>query len=536
MHKTHSTRRRIAVALLSAATLGLAACSGGAAADDSDAKPTPGGSATFAVGSDAGCVDPQQVGSNDSIWSLRQLVDSLTDQDPKTGEIKPWLAESWDVSVDATSYTFYLKPGATFSDGSPVDAAAVKANFDRIPSLGARGTLAKGYLSGYAGSTVVDPQTVTVTFGKPNVQFLQATSTHSLGLLAPATVAQTDDQRCAAVIGSGPFTIDSYTANESIVLKKRTGYDWGSSLWKHDGEAYLDSITFKIVPESGVRAGSVQSGEVDAIGSIGPQDEASFAGSDVTLQDRANPGTVFNLGINNSRPLGANPAVREALSLAIDRQQLVDTVYTSQTKPATSILASTTPLYTSQEDALGYDPKEAAKVLEADGWVKGDDGIYAKDGQKLSLTVTWVNVISTNKPALELLQQQAKESGIDLQLKEVQPTESSTIQASGDFDIYWGNLTRADPDILRTQYATSGANTYRLPATELDDVLAAQASATDPAEREKNVAQAQQLITENYYVVPVVELTTVLAHGPKIRDITFDASSRIHLFDAWVTK
>lgn len=537
MNTPRPGRRHLLVpaALLTAASLALAACGSGANAEDSAAgSPVSGGKATFAVSSDAGCVDPQQVGSNDTIWSTRQIVDSLTDQNPETGEIVPWLAESWEISDDTKSFTFHLRKGATFSDGAAVDAAAVKANLDRAVNLGARATLARGYLAGYVSSTVVDPQTVTVTFNQPNAQFLQATSTHSLGLLSPASVALSDDERCKSVIGSGPFVLGSYTPNQSIVLTKRDGYDWGSSLWKHKGEAYLDQVTFQIVPESGVRAGSLQSGEVDAISSIGPQDEAAFKGTDVVLQDRSNPGVVFNLGFNNSRPLGTDPVVREALSLVIDRQQVVDTVYTSQTKPATSILASTTPMYASQKDALGSDPKKAAKILEDAGWAKGSDGIYAKDGQKLTLTVSWAAVIGTNKPALELIQQQAAEAGIDIQLKELQLTESTSVVSSGDFDIYWANVTRADPDILRSSYSTALANNYRLPASDLDDVLAAQASESDPTKRAEYAAQAQKLIVDNYYVIPVVELTTVLAHGAKIHEITYDASSRIQLFDTWV--
>lgn len=536
MHSSSADRRFAVAALLSVSALALAACGGGAAADDSGASGTPaaGGSATFAVSSDAGCVDPQQVGSNDGIWSTRQVVDSLTDQDPETGEIVPWLAESWEINGDATAFTFHLHEGATFSDGSPVDAAAVKANLDRIPDLGARGGLPKGYLAGYAGTTVVDPLTATVTFAQPNAQFLQATSTHSLGLLSPATVSLSDDERCKAVVGSGPFVLDSYTPDQSLVLTKRDGYGWGSSLWQHDGEAYLDEITFQFVPESGVRAGSLQSGEVDAISSIGPQDEAAFTGSDIVLQDRSNPGVVFNLGFNNANPIIADPAVREAISLSIDRQQIVDTVYTSQTKPATSILAATTPYYESQEDLLANDPQQAATLLEDAGWQKGPDGVYAKDGQKLTLTISWNAIISTNKPALELIQQQTAKAGIDLQLKEMQTSESAAVLASGDYEIYWYNVTRADPDILRSQYATQGANRHKLPASELDDVLKKQGATGDPTDRADYVAQAQQLIVENYYAVPIVELTTVLAHGPNIHQITYDASSRIQLFDTWV--
>jgi peptide/nickel transport system substrate-binding protein len=522
---------RSAAAVLAAAALLLTACGGGGAADAG--PPQPGGTLRFAVGSDQGCVDPQQVGSNDTIYSVRQLVDSLTDQDPASGEIRPWLAESWTSNADASSWTFTLREGVTFSDGTPLDAAAVKANFDRIPQIGVRGSLPKSYLSGYQGTTVDGPRQFTVTFGGPNVQFLQGTSTHSLGILSPATAAKSDDERCASVVGSGPFVLDSYTPNSSIVLTKRAGYGWGSSLWGHQGEAYLDRLEFLIVPESGVRSGSLQSGEVDAIGNIGPQDEAPLQAAGAQLLARANPGIPFGLSFNASRPLGADPAVRQAVSWAINRAEVVSAVYTSQTKPATSILASTTPDYASQEALLGFDLARATAGLDAADWAPGPDGVRVKDGRRLALEVIYGNNAASNKPALELVQQQLRAAGIEITLAERPIADFAGIQQSGEFDVLWGNLTRADPDILRTSYSTTLANPYRLAPSPLDDLLAQQAAAADPVTRSDLVAQAQRQLVGGYQVVPVAELTTVLGVGADVHGVRYDASSRIHLFDAW---
>ncbi|MBO0874159.1 MAG: ABC transporter substrate-binding protein, partial [Pseudonocardia sp.] len=165
----------------------MTSCSGqgfrGAPGAMPSGPPRAGGTLRLAVSSDQGCVDPQQVGSNDTIYSVRQLVDSLTDQDPQTGQITPWLATEWQANADASAYTFTLRTGVTFSDGTPLTAEVVKQNFDRVPSLGARATLAKGYLAGYQGTTVDSPTRFTVHFTVPNVQFLQGTSTHSLGIL-----------------------------------------------------------------------------------------------------------------------------------------------------------------------------------------------------------------------------------------------------------------------------------------------------------------------------------------------------------------
>ncbi|ODU01262.1 MAG: ABC transporter substrate-binding protein [Pseudonocardia sp. SCN 72-86] len=531
----HGGLRAAAAALTASAALLLAACGSGAATGPgADAgPPTPGGTLRFAVSSDQGCLDPQQVTSNDSVYSVRQLVDSLTDQDPATGEIKPWLATTWTVSPDATSYSFTLRPGVTFSDGTPLDANVVKANFDAVPKLGVRASLAKGYLAGYTGTTVTGPDTFTVGFSSPNVQFLQATSTHSLGILSAATVAKTDDERCASAIGSGPFTVGSYTKNQSTILVKRPGYAWGSSLFAHPGEAYLDKLEFRVVPESGVRTGSLQANEVDAITSIGQQDEAPLTAAGAQLLARANPGLPFQIAFNLSKPIVSDPAVRTALSLSINRPEVVSAIYTSQTKPATSALASSTPDYTDQAGQLGFDLAKAQQGLDAAGWTPGPDGIRVKDGQRLTIPVVYANNLGSVKPTLELLQQQAKAAGIDLQLLEKQISDVAALQQSGDFSALWFNLTRADPDILRSQYWSGGVNLLRFPPSPLDQLLTAQASAADPATRTALVADAQRDLLAQHLVVPVVELTTVLAVAPTTHGVTFDASSRIQLHDAW---
>ncbi|MCX5242673.1 ABC transporter substrate-binding protein [Streptomyces prunicolor] len=529
------TRWAALAALLTTSVLLTACGSGGAGSGSGGGPAKSGGTLTFAVGSDAGCVDPQQVASNDTIYSVRQLVDSLTDQDPETGKIVPWLAKSWDISPDATTFTFRLRSGVTFSDGSKLTAQVVKDNFDAVPKLGALGTLAEGYLSGVTSTTVIDPLTVKVTFKQPNAQFLQATSTHSLGIESSASVKKSPQQKCSqGVVGSGPFTLKQYVQNQSITLAKRTGYAWGSSLWHKSGEAYLDKVVFKVVPEAGVRAGSLQSGQVNAISSVGKANEAALKGGQVTLQRRANPGVVFGLAFNNARPALKDARVRQAIGFAIDRGQIADTVFPTGTQPATSVLAHTTPDYADLSSDLTTDAAKAKSLLEAAGWKTGGDGIRTKDGKKLTLTVDWIPNSATNQPALELIQQQLKAVGVGLTLKQLQVTQLAPTLQSGDYDAAWGNITRADPDILRNSFSTKLANFYRVPVTELDSALTGQAATTDATKRKQLVQQAQQLIVRNAYYAPVVELQTQIGVSNKVHGLNFDASSRIQLHDTWI--
>ncbi|MGW4369018.1 ABC transporter substrate-binding protein [Nocardia takedensis] len=528
-----SHRRRFALSIPLAAGLVLTACGAGPT-DDADAPPRSGGTLTFAVGTDTGCADPHQAGSSDTVYSLRQTVDSLLDQDPATGELVGWLADSWEVGPEARTFTFHLRPGATFSDGVAVDAHAVKASFDAIPGLGPLAIQASSYLEGYTGTTVVDDRTALVSFDRPNAQFLQAATTSSLAVVAPSSAAKSAADRCAGVLGSGPFVLAEYLRNQSVTLTRRVGYDWGSRLWTKPGEAYLDKAVFTVIPEAGVRTGSLASGQVDGIGRVAQAEELALAGAPVRLQPYTIPGVGYNLGFNNSRAVVADVRVRRAVQVAIDRQQIVDTVFAGGTPPATSVLARNTPGYVDLGDELRFDRDRAKKLLDEAGWRPGPSGIREKDGVRLSLQTVWFSNTATFRPALELVYQQLRAVGVDLVLRELQVAQFSELLRSGDFDLFWGgNYSRADPDALRTLYSVQGRNAYRVPRTELEDLLVQQAAILDPAARDQVVARIQRLIVANAYVVPVVDQQTVLGLGDRVRDVRFAGAGDIHLHDAW---
>ncbi|MFJ6539441.1 ABC transporter substrate-binding protein [Streptomyces sp. NPDC091385] len=532
-------RLRPASSLVLALTVAAvsSACGGAASGDARGGTGTPksGGNLRFGVGTDAGCLDPQQVGSSDTLYALRQTVDSLTDQDPSTGRIVPWLAKSWEVSDKARTFTFRLRPGATFSDGKPVDAEAVKKNLDAIPRLGGLAILAQGYLTGYRGTRVVDKLTAEVTFDRPNAQFLQATSTPSLGLVSPADTARTAQRRCGdGVHGSGPFTVSGYRQNQSLTLKKRTGYAWGSTAWKKKGAAYLDSVTFSVVAEAGVRAGSLGSGQADVIGGVRRQDEGVLRRGGAGVERRANPGVVFNLGFNNGRPLTRDPRVRQAAQAAINRAEIAGAVFPTGTRAATSVLSRTTPGYTDLSKDLTYDRQRSKSLLAEAGWKPGGDGIRRKDGKPLKLTVVSFSKAGSYEAALELVQQQLKDVGIALVIKRLEVTQFPQTLRTGDYDALWGgDLTRADPDALRTLYSTHLVNSYRLPGGALDTALDEQAATTDTARRNQLVAKAQQLIVRAAYVLPIVDQETLVGVAGGVHGLTLGASGGVRLHDTW---
>lgn len=527
-----------AATTLTAVALLLSACSSptSGSAPTPAGEPVAGGELTFAISVDSQCIDPQQVSNNDAIAIARQTVASLTTQDPDTGEILPWLAEEFTANADATSFTFTLREGPTYADGAPVDAASVKTNFEAVRALGAKAPLGASYLADLASIDVVDERTVAVAFARPSAQFLQATSTFSLGLLSPATAAVSQADRCRGeYVGSGPFSVESYTPNAGAKLVRREGYDWAPSTSSHAGEAYLDAIEFVVVPEAGNRTGSLQSGQIDATTGISTTDAVLFDDDGFWSESRANPGVVYNLYANQSTPKLADARVRLAIQKGIDREEITTTLLGPDDKPAVSPLASSTPFFTDLSDVLTYDPDAAAALLDDAGWTEGPDGIREKDGERLAFGVTYWQ---SPKEILELVQQQLRDIGVDLQLTFASIADAQAASADGTYDFIYGNLTRSDPDLLRTVFTADNptGNTRRAERTAVDDVLDAQSAVTDAAARQTVVDEAARALIADGTTIPIYELSTTITASSRVRGLAFEASSRLDFFDAWIAE
>ncbi len=498
--------------------IAVAACAPGQAAT--------GGTLSIATQADPTCLDPQQTGQLVSMDVSRSLVDTLTDQDPKTGKIVPWLAEQFSALDGGRKFKFVLRQGVTFSDGTPVDSAAVKATFDQLIKLPANG--APAYIRGYTGTTVIDPRTFTVDFTTPNAQFLQATSGAGLGILSTETAKKPLAARCRGdYVGSGPYVLDHYTANQEVVIKKRPDYAWPSSLSPNRGAAALEQIRFAFVPEDGARTTALRSGQVQLGTAIQPTDQDLFQGNGFSLLSASSPGAVNPLSLNHKGVL-ADERVRDALLTGIDREELVKAVLGSRAKPATSVLSSSTPFY-QPTDKLRYDPLASEKLLAEAGWAPGPDGIRVKDGKRLSLN--WL-IPAPMPPADEAVQQQLRKIGVELKLNAVPPAKYVEQQSAGNFDLTAVAVTRADPDVLRNLFYSKGQNLWHLPPSQLDTYLEQQLAASSDAERQQAVTNAVTWIIDHADSIPLYENALVDGVADQVKDLTLDASLRLRLHDA----
>lgn len=480
-------------------------------------------------------VDPFQVYWLEHRVLLRNVAESLTDQDPQTGKIIPWLAKSWEISDDALTYTFHLRDNVTFSNGERFDAKAVKAAFDSDKALATQlpATFGATYLAGFDHAEVVDDFTVKLVLAKPNAGFLQATSTTNLAILAPASYALTAKERSLGkIIGTGPFVLQSYTPEVGAHLTKRKGYAWASANMKNQGEAHLEAVDISYIPEESVRNGLFLQGKADILWPRNPFSEVDlklFQSKGATIQSRSLPGPALNLYPNTrGERILADQQVRLAVQKSIDRKSYASTVYNAEFPVVDGIFDVTTPYFKSQGSKLGYDPAGAEKLLDQAGWAKGADGYRQKNGKRLSLSY---NISPAETAGDVLIQDQLRKVGIELKLSVVTRAEWVANNSAGNYDLTINYMTRADPIILQTildprsaNSSTLATNTYEpaiLPkATALFD---AGITATQSQQRAAAYGDLQDLLIDQSSAFPVYERVWQAATSAKVKNFRWTA-------------
>jgi peptide/nickel transport system substrate-binding protein len=403
------SRRHLLIATPAAATVALATTAGLHPAR-SAGSPNDGGDITFLIDSLGGTWIP----NNSAISSFQghiwgHVTDKLIYVDAD-GKISPWIAERWEQNDTATAFTLHLKQGVTFSDGTPLDAPAVVANLNiwyagrRNEGINPIGLFPKTYDHAEA----VDAATLKVFFKVPTLGFIPTLGYHGSILISPKTIAQPAARQAnlGKTSGSGPYLVDSWKEGDFVRLVRRKDYNWGPPAVGHTGPAFLDSITYKLVAEQSLRVSAVQSGQADIGYSPPPLELQSLKEAGFTVATPRYLGFVNGWAINTKLAPFDDVRVRQALQAAINRQEIIDTVYTPDWKLAESFIQSNVPGATDHRELLAYDPARAEKLLDAAGWTKGAGGIRWKDGKPLSLTLHANPYLATSKAVGELSAQQ----------------------------------------------------------------------------------------------------------------------------------
>ena len=482
---------------------------------------------------------------------LNQITDKLTWQNPETLAIEPWIAESWSSNDEKTEYTFKLRPGVTFSDGTPLDANAVAKNFDTY-GLGNKALRlpVSEVINNYDRSEVIDPLTVKFYFKKPSPGFLQGTATIGSGLVSLSTLARSFEALGDArnIIGSGPFTVKDEKPGRELTLVARKDYQWGPKNLAQQGPANLDGITYIVTPEDSVRIGALLAGQAGFIRQVQAYDEKQATDQGFNIYAAPTRGVNDSLSFRPDNPLVADLRVRQALLHATNAKQVVETLFSPNYPQASSVIARTAAGYVDLSDKLAFDQQKAKQLLDEAGWTPGADGIRQKAGQRLALTVYESLPQPQNKEVLQLVAQQWRQVGVALNVK----AGDAGSRVLDNLDPLKTPLTvsevgRADPDVVKSMFfpanrdallqqggSSDKVKTFR--DDKLNALLTAISAEVDAQKRLQLTGDAQRYLLDNAYVIPIFEEPQVFAGAPWVKGVRFEAVGRPSFYGAWLDK
>ncbi len=527
-------------AFLAASALVLSACATGATDAASDADPS--GEVVWAIEGanlSAGHMDPQISQLDVSGMVQRQVLDSLVFQETD-GSFSPWLAKSWEVSEDGTTYTFQLRDDVTFHDGEPFDAAAVKANFDRIIDPDTVSAQAASMLGGelYAGTDVLGDYEVAVRFTQPYAPFLQAASTAQLGFWSPKVLAEAGDELKAGGpdvnVGTGPFVLTEYTPDQELVYTRNDDYAWGPHGEKAPG---FETLRVEILPEASVRTGVVASGEADLASNIPPSQVGQLP-EGVEVDSIEYPGLPYSLFLNEAHGVFADEKVRQAFARAIDVDAADEEIYFDQFPRAWSVLSASTPGYDAEvEGTWAFDQDAANALLDEAGWTeRGEDGIRMKDGERLTANwIAWTPVPDDRTALANAIQSDLAEVGFEVTRDVLEPAAYNEQYGPKTFDITDWGFSGVDPDLLRSHLHSEGfQNASQVKDAEIDALLTEGLTAQDQADRDAVYKQIQEWNATYTAIVPLYTPSLITAVNDTVSGLAFDLYGRPLFYDVTV--
>jgi peptide/nickel transport system substrate-binding protein len=437
---------------------------------------------------DAGTGDPRLTNDTSGFRLMDLVFDGLAVLD-STLVPQPALATSWD-NPDPTTWVFHLRQGVKFHDGTDLTADDVVYTFETILDE----NFAAPFRALYAPITSVtatDPQTVQFKLKEPYAPFLSYMDM----AIVPKHVAEDASKDFANnPVGTGAFKFVSWERNSKIELTANADY------W--NGAPKLSGVQLFIIPDNTVRATALETGDLDLIHSpLSPQDVAHLKEVDgVTVSEQTALGYTY-LNFNTKDPVLSDVNVRRALAHLVDKNTISQDIYESMDIPGKSPLVPGTWWYADVADQA-YDPAAAAKLLTDAGWAKNADGVYEKDGQKLTIVLKTHSEDPNRIQILEFLQNVFKENGVDASVETTEwPTYIAAVQQH-DYQIALiGWLRLIDPDYaMYAQFRCDGGlNWGGYCDPKLDDLLAQGRANADQAQRAELYQQVATTVVDQVY-------------------------------------
>ncbi len=505
--------------------------------DDSSsaADSKSGGVLVFGRSNDAVSLDPGCEDDGESFYPIRHIYQGLVSFKAGTTEPEPCLAESWDVTEGGLVYTFHLREGVKFSDGTDMNADAVVFSFERQfkednPAFSQGPWKYWGYMDmdNIIDSVVaVDDLTVKMTLKKVEAPLLNNLCMEFASIVSPAASDKYGDDFRNNPVGTGPFMLASWTKGDSIVVE-RNPYYWGEGI-------HLDRIIFKVIPDATARWLALQKGEVDVIDLPSPEDlDAIRANADVDLVSGAGLNVGY-LALNTAKKPFDNKLVRQAINYAINKEDIIKGVYGDSGQAAKNPIPPTMWGYNDDIVPYEYNPAKAKELLAEAGYPNGFD------------TELWAMPVVRSynpnaKKMAEIMQAQLKEVGINCDIVSYEWGTYLDKTDVGEHEMAllgWGG-DNGDPDnflwvLLSEPAATPPAGNIAFWKNAEFTALCKEAKETaDMAKRTELYKQAQVIFHEECPWVPVAHSTDYVAMKKNVKGFVMSPLARRELYRCYL--
>jgi peptide/nickel transport system substrate-binding protein len=436
----------------------------------------------------------------------------------------PGLATSYSVSPDGKTYTFKLRKGVTFHDGTPFNASAVKATFDRIVAPATKSVSAKAVLGPYRSSTVVDDYTVQVNFTAANGGFLNNVTSPLLAIVSPTAAGKQGSLFGRHPVGTGPFKFSSWITGESIQLVRNEEYTWGPDTAGLKGPARLSQVTFRIVTTSPSQANALQSGALQVAQGMDISDVVRLTKAGFRQKVVGASGVPFGFVLNVHKAPTNDVRVRQAIQYATDAQAINSTVFSDVYQSANTVLTSGM-FGHSKTVSYSYQPDRAASLLDQAGWAMGSDGVRRKDGESLQLSWLIESGGFGFQDAAELMSAQLQKAGIASQITQqatpqyVAGIEAGNMNVSGLYDY------AADPYVLNTLFSCGevgdGPNDAHFCSPQIDAQIAAANGTINASARAAAYEAIEDELMQQAMFVPIYSLAAVYVTATSVSGIAY---------------
>lgn len=473
----------------------------------------------FGRGADSIQLDPSKVTDGESLNVTIQIYDTLVKYNPEDTEVQPSLATEWNVSDDGKKWTFKLRDDVKFHDGTDFTAEDVVYNFERWQT-GAE-FIYYGYMFGATEDNlkgIVDKveatgdYEVTFTLSEPNAPFLNTVAMSAFGIASPEAIEKYGEDYSKHPVGTGPFVFEEWVPDDQITLKKNEDYF---------GEvAKLDKVVFKTIPDNGARFMELQSGTIDVMNGLNPQDIQTVEGDDNLQIIRRPSMNVAYMAMNTDKegPM-ADKKVRQAINMAVDKEQLI-TLFEGVGKAAKNPIPPSLWGYNDDVEDYKYDPDKAKALLAEAGYADGFDvSLYIFSNPR--------DYMPQPKVTAQAIQEMLKKVNINVKIVESDWDTHLEATENGKHDMAFLGWTgdNGDPDnflyvLLDKDNAKMGSagNIAFYKSDELHDLLKQAQVEMDQEKRSDLYKKAQELVHEDAPWLPIAHTTPPLAANKKVKN------------------